>query len=228
MIRVILCNKVRLERIKSVLGTDCGASPRPRARRPRKVQEVSLRRCRREPTDWKRRARPRSIGFELTILPKHFGRAIIGTAMTRACRCAPPRRRHEWRGSVAACSADSSDRARETATRDRASCPAHAPRVVRDRQRERFRPSAISGPSRSLDERLLMSDGPPFGEGMSKDDPRAESVQFLRHQIMVGSSSRKIHLSGSGVVYGNATRTLERYWRMLCEAPVDDVPGRCV
>ena len=105
---------------------------------------------------------------------------------------------------------------------------AHAPRAVRDRQRERFRPSAISGPSRSLDERLLISDGPPFGEGMSKDDPRAKSVQFLRHQIMIGSSSRDIHLSGSVVIYGNATRTLERYWRMLCEVSVYDVLGRCV
>ncbi|MGN6665910.1 MAG: hypothetical protein ACTHKH_02885 [Trinickia sp.] len=45
---------------------------------------------------------------------------------------------------------------------------------------------------------------------------------------MIGSSSRDIHLSGSVVVYGNATRTLERYWRMLCEVSVDDVLGRCV
>jgi hypothetical protein len=31
---------------------------------------------------------------------------------------------------------------------------------------------------------------------------------------MIGSSSQDRRLSGSVVVYGNATRMLERYWRM--------------
>jgi beta-glucosidase-like glycosyl hydrolase len=49
-------------------------------------------------------------------------------------------------------------------------------------------------------------------------DERGERiVEPGEFDIMIGSSSRDIHLSGSVVVAGNATRTLERHWRMLCE-----------
>jgi beta-glucosidase len=41
-------------------------------------------------------------------------------------------------------------------------------------------------------------------------------------EIMIGSSSRSVHLSGEVRVAGNATRTLERHWRMLCEVSVID------
>jgi beta-glucosidase len=42
-------------------------------------------------------------------------------------------------------------------------------------------------------------------------------------KIMIGSSSRDIHLSDSVFVCGNATRTLERDWRMLCEVSVGEI-----
>ncbi|NML35331.1 glycoside hydrolase family 3 N-terminal domain-containing protein [Paraburkholderia antibiotica] len=38
--------------------------------------------------------------------------------------------------------------------------------------------------------------------------------------LLVGSSSRDIHLSGTMTVAGNATRTLERDWRMLSEVAI--------
>ena len=60
-------------------------------------------------------------------------------------------------------------------------------------------------------------------------DARGERiVEPGEFQIMIGSSSRDIQLSGSVVVSGNAIRTLERHWRMLCEVSVDEVAGRGV
>lgn len=54
-------------------------------------------------------------------------------------------------------------------------------------------------------------------------DGRGERiVEPGEFQIMVGSSSRDIHLSGTVVVSGNAARTLERYWRMLCDVSASD------
>jgi beta-glucosidase len=38
--------------------------------------------------------------------------------------------------------------------------------------------------------------------------------------LLVGSSSRDIHLSGTVTVAGSATRTLERDWRMLSEVEI--------
>jgi beta-glucosidase len=38
--------------------------------------------------------------------------------------------------------------------------------------------------------------------------------------LLVGSSSRDIHLSGMVTVTGSATKTLERDWRMLGEVEI--------
>jgi beta-glucosidase len=55
-------------------------------------------------------------------------------------------------------------------------------------------------------------------------DERGERiVEPGEFQIMVGSSSRDVRLSGSVVVAGDATRTLERDWRMLCDVSAGDV-----
>ena len=46
-------------------------------------------------------------------------------------------------------------------------------------------------------------------------------------QVMIGSSSRDVRLSGSVVVRGEAVRTLGRDWRMLCELTmIDDAAAR--
>lgn len=54
-------------------------------------------------------------------------------------------------------------------------------------------------------------------------DARGERiVEPGEFRVMIGSSSRDVHLSGTALVQGNAARTLERHWRMLCEVTVID------
>ncbi|MEX3822494.1 fibronectin type III-like domain-contianing protein, partial [Paraburkholderia sp. BR14262] len=52
-------------------------------------------------------------------------------------------------------------------------------------------------------------------------DARGERiVEPGKFDLMVGSSSRDIHLSGTVTVVGNAARTLPRDWRMLSAVEV--------
>jgi beta-glucosidase len=55
-------------------------------------------------------------------------------------------------------------------------------------------------------------------------DERGERiVEPGEFRIMIGSSSRDVHLRGSVVVAGDVARTLERHWRMLSEVSVGEV-----
>jgi len=55
-------------------------------------------------------------------------------------------------------------------------------------------------------------------------DERGERiVEPGEFRIMIGSSSRDVHLRGSVVVSGDVARTLERHWRMLSEVSVGEV-----
>jgi beta-glucosidase len=57
-------------------------------------------------------------------------------------------------------------------------------------------------------------------------DERGERiVEPGAFEVMIGGSSRSIHLSGEVEVAGNAARTLERHWRMLCEVSAMDLVG---
>ena len=55
-------------------------------------------------------------------------------------------------------------------------------------------------------------------------DERGERiVEPGEFDVMIGSSSRDIHLLGSVVVAGDQTRTLGRDWRMVCDVVADCV-----